>query len=497
VVDDNENARIVLRGLLEDIGLLVDDARSGFDALALIQAKSQQGQAYAIVFLDWQMPDMDGIQTSRRIMAMGLAPAPRLVIVTGFGRDDVMNEAADSGVSGILTKPLNASLVFETVAQQFSGSVPKPTSTALDAADPFALLAGIAGARVLLVEDNELNQEVATALLTGAGLVVDLAENGRLAVDRIKSGSYDIVLMDMQMPVMDGLDASREIRTMPEFDQLPIVAMTANAMAGDRERCLAAGMNAHVAKPIEPQALCDALLRWVRPRSGLGPAPAAQVGAATPTAPAKELPFVIQGLQVASALHRLRGNQALYQSLLRKFVLGQRQFVDVLRTSLDADDWLTARRHAHTLKGLSASIGAAHLAAQVALLEPLLDVAVPRAAITQQLNVTAVSLAALIDGIEAALGEPEAPADPLAIWDPAEFAAVAGQLQGLLADFDALAFELFERNAAMFQAAWPAHFAALRHAADQFDTDDMLAVVQQALAATRSVEPGLSAAGGQ
>ncbi|MEY4265979.1 MAG: Signal transduction histidine-protein kinase BarA [Pseudomonadota bacterium] len=495
VVDDNENARIVLRGLLEDIGLVVDDTGSGFDALTRIEAKSRQGKAYAIVFLDWQMPDMDGLQTSRRIIAMELTPLPRLVIVTGFGRDDVMNEAADSGISGILTKPLNASMVFEAVAQQLGGSPSKSTSTA-QAADPFATLTGIAGARVLLVEDNDLNQEVATALLTDAGLVVELAENGQLAVDRIKSASFDIVLMDMQMPVMDGLTASREIRGMPEFDHLPIIAMTANVMSGDRERCLAAGMNDHVAKPIEPQALCDALLKWVRPRSGLGQQVAAQVVAEAQTEPAEDLPLMIQGLQVDSALRRLRGNQALYRSLLRKFAVGQRQFVQALLKALDADDWPTAKRQAHTLKGLSASIGAEDLAAQVALLEPMLGAALPRAALTQQLDRTGVSLAALISGIDAALGETEAPAALLSGWDQAELAAVAGQLQALLADFDALAFDLFERHAALFRAAWPAHFDALQQAADQFDPDDMLAVLQQALGATQPVQAsGLAGAG--
>ena len=497
VVDDNDNARIVLRGLLEDIGLVVDDVGSGFEALHRIEAKSRAGEAYAIVFLDWQMPDMDGLQTSRRIMAMGLAPVPRLVIVTGFGRDDVINEAAGSGVSGVLTKPLNASMVFEAVAQQLSGSSSASKATTWAAvADPFALLAGIAGARVLLVEDNDLNQEVATALLTDAGLVVELAENGQIAVDRIKSAAFDIVLVDMQMPVMDGLTASREIRGMPEFDHLPIIAMTANVMSGDRERCLAAGMNDHVAKPIEPQALCDALLKWVRPRSGLGQPVANESLAAWQAESAQDRPLVIQGLQVESALSRLRGNQVLYRSLLRKFAGGQRQFVQALLAAIEADDWTAAKRQAHTLKGLSASIGAEDLAAQLASLEPMLDAAFARATLTQQLDRTGVSLEALISGIDAALGETEAPVAPLSGWDPAELAAVAGQLQALLADFDALAFDLFERHAALFRAAWPAHFDALRRAADQFDPDDMLAVLQQAQGATQPVQTsGLAGAG--
>ena len=479
VVDDNENARIVLRGLLEDLGLAVDDASSGFDALACIDAKNQQGDRYAIVFLDWQMPDMDGIQTSRRIAAMGLAVPPRLVIVTGFGRDDVIKEAVGVGVTGILTKPLNASMVFEVVAQQLSEAPSLAQDTARATADdPLAMLTGIAGARVLLVEDNELNQEVATALLTDAGLVVELAENGQIAVEMVKAKPYDIVLMDMQMPVMDGIAATLEIRKLPAFDALPIVAMTANAMAGDRDRCLAAGMNDHVAKPIEPQALCDALLTWVRPRSGLGQAEANALPI-EPAAVVPALPFAIDGLQVDRALRRMRGNAELYRSLLRKFATGQRDFEALFLSALEADDQLSAKRLAHTLKGLSASIGAEALSSQVEGLESLLTTAADRPAVLDQLALAVQGLAALVQAIEANLGQTDK-APTLSTWDPAELALAGAKLRALLEDADAMAFQCYERHAALFKAAWPAQSGAMQTAADQFDIDDMLAALHQA-----------------
>jgi signal transduction histidine kinase/DNA-binding response OmpR family regulator/HPt (histidine-containing phosphotransfer) domain-containing protein len=482
VVDDNENARIVLRGLLEDIGLTVDDAESGADALALIEAKSGRDDAYAIVFLDWQMPGMDGIEASRRIVAMGLETTPRLVIVTGFGRDDVVRESVDAGVSGILTKPVNASMVFEIVAQQITDS-PTMTPHRARAADidPVLMLSSIAGARVLLVEDNELNQEVATALLTEAGLTVELAENGRIAVDRVQSAPYDIVLMDMQMPVMDGITATREIRSLSEYAGLPIVAMTANAMSGDRERCVVAGMNDHVAKPIEPQELYDALLKWVRPRKGLGEA-SMRPSMAAPEADADAgSPFAIEGVQVAGALRRLRGNTALYRSLLRKFATGQRGFVAQIVDAVDGSDWPGAILLAHTLKGLSASIGARDLASQVELLEHMLTGAPPPAILTQQLEITGRELAALISRIEATLGQDDVPTAAADSWDPAELAAVAARLEALLADSDAQAFQWFEGHAALIRAAWPAHVDALQLAADQFDTDDMMIALQRAL----------------
>ena len=480
VVDDNENARIVLRGLLEDIGLVVDDASSGFDALARIHAKEQEGQGYAIVFLDWQMPDMDGIQTGRRIVAMALAEMPRLVMVTGFGRDDVIKEAVGAGMSGILTKPLNAAMVFDVVAQQLNSAPGLAHGQAvMAAADPMARLAEIAGARVLLVEDNELNQEVATAMLTDAGLLVELAENGQIAVEMVRARPYDIVLMDMQMPVMDGIAATLEIRKLPAFDALPIVAMTANVMAGDRDRCLAAGMNDHVAKPIEPQELCDALMKWVSPRDGLGQAPRAQLPEPAEAAPA--LPLAIGGLEVDRALRRMRGNAELYQSLLRKFATGQRDFAAVLIGALEAGDPVTAKRLAHTLKGLSASIGAEALSKQVEHLESLLTAASDRQRVMAQLDLVAQGLAALIKGIEASL-TPSDSAAALTSWDPEELAAVGAKLEALLEDSDALAFQWFERHATLIRAAWPAHSVAMQTAADQFDIDDMLTALRQALA---------------
>jgi signal transduction histidine kinase/DNA-binding response OmpR family regulator len=478
VVDDNENARIVLRGLLEDIGLVVDDASSGFDALARIQAKDLEGQGYAIVFLDWQMPDMDGIQTGRRIVAMALAEMPRLVMVTGFGRDDVIKEAVGAGMSGILTKPLNTAMVFDVVAQQLSVAPGMAYGHAVvAAADPMARLAEIAGARVLLVEDNELNQEVATVLLTDAGLVVELAENGQIAVDMVRAKPFDIVLMDMQMPVMDGVTATLEIRKLPAFDALPIVAMTANVMAGDRDRCLAAGMNDHVAKPIEPQALCDALLKWVRPRSGLGQAPTVQLPEQADAAPA--VPFAIDGLQVDRALRRMRGNAELYRSLLRKFATGQRDFEALFLSALESDDQLSAKRLAHTLKGLSASIGAQALSSQVEGLESLLTTAAARPAVLDQLALAVQGLAALVEAIEANLGQTDK-APTLSTWDPAELALAGAKLRALLEDADAMAFQCYERHAALFKAAWPAQSGAMQTAADQFDIDGMLAALHQA-----------------
>jgi two-component system sensor histidine kinase/response regulator len=240
-------------------------------------------------------------------------------------------------------------------------------------------------------------------------------------------------------------------------------------------------MNDHVAKPIEPQELYDALLKWVQPRAGIGQAPMPP-GMATPE-PGSDTgsPFVIEGVQVASALRRMRGNATLYRSMLSKFVAGQRGFAEQLSDAIDGSDWPTAIRLAHTLKGLCASIGAQDLASRVESLEQMLAGAPPRATLTRELEIIGHELAALIGRIEVTLGQDDAPPPVADAWDPAELAAVVARLQSLLADSDALAFQWFETHAPLLRAAWPAHVDALQLAADQFDTDDMMTALRRAL----------------
>jgi two-component system sensor histidine kinase/response regulator len=208
------------------------------------------------------MPTLDGIETSKQIMALKNVPTPRLVMVTSYGREEVLKTAEASGLDSVLIKPVTFSTLLDTtlsvlrVDDDHSGIEVEQAEKQFD-------ISNLRGARVLLVEDNEINQEVALGQLEDAEVEVDVADNGEIAVNMVRSKDYDIVLMDMQMPVMDGLEATRIIRSDSRFDQLPIVAMTANAMAVDRDRCLEAGMNDHIAKPIDPDQLFGALNRWI------------------------------------------------------------------------------------------------------------------------------------------------------------------------------------------------------------------------------------------
>ena len=228
-------------------------------------------------------------------------------------------------------------------------------------------LARLRGAKILLAEDNELNQEVALGLLEDAKMSIEVAENGEEALRMASTKKYDLVLMDMQMPVMDGVTATKAIRSNPQLSNLPIIAMTANVMAADREKCIEAGMNDHVAKPIDPDELFTVLLRWIKPRDGGSATPEHAAPAATvSTAAAAAIPaaetLVIPGIDTKAALRRAGGNLKRYESLLRKFAQLSAGGVEEIRNALAAGETETAARAAHSIKGSAANLGASEVA---------------------------------------------------------------------------------------------------------------------------------------
>ena len=296
VVDDNEAARQAIAGMLAAMDFAVEAAESGPVALAKLEQATQLGQDYDLVFLDWKMPEMDGLAVVRAIEHLPLRRPPMLLMVTASSREALLEAAAGLELGAVLEKPVTPSNLLDTIMRLLcpsvaaarsavqsgdgasrdaeSGAVGSRTvqSGTVESAHQLAKSAGDAalhGFKALLVEDNEVNQEVGQALLQEFGLEVDLAADGAVALDLVQRRPYDVVLMDMQMPIMDGIEATRKIRRLPGFDRLPIIAMTANAMAQDRQRCLDAGMNDHVAKPIDPNVLLKTLVFWLPADGGL------------------------------------------------------------------------------------------------------------------------------------------------------------------------------------------------------------------------------------
>jgi len=262
VVDDNAQVRALTVRMLEANGMEASAVASGPSALASLERASAAGVSFDLVLLERDLPAPDGIAVAREIAQLRLARRPLLVMTTADSGETTIHSAVVAGVADILTKPLTPWLLAEYLPRLFGSATVAPAAT--DAVAPARDVSALAGARALLVEDNDINQLVATALLNGLGLEVDVANDGAVALDRVRQATYDVVLMDVQMPVMDGLTSTREIRKLPGMTQLPILAMTANVMAGDRETCLAAGMNDYIPKPIERGLLIEKLLQWVK-----------------------------------------------------------------------------------------------------------------------------------------------------------------------------------------------------------------------------------------
>lgn len=400
IVDDNEIARRVLDDLLSAMMFTVEQVGSGAEAIQEVKNAAARNAAYDIVMLDYQMPELNGVETAKAIQALANT-SPQLVMVTSYGREDVIKQAEQAGFAEILIKPVNASMLFNCVMRVLGEHAPTEHATphSLSISE---LLAPIAQSKILVVEDNALNQEVALGLLEGEGFIVDIAENGQQAIERVQSDAYDIVLMDMQMPVMDGLTATQHLRANKKFKHLPIVAMTANAMDQDKEKCMAAGMNDHVAKPIDPQQLFNVLVKWIKPKAN-GAKPIAK-DSRQPTQPNATLDFAgsenpIAGLDIALGMSHMMQKPALYQKILQQYIQDQPQVLVQLRQAIEGNDLATAERHAHTCKGVNGNIGASTLQSLSASLEKDIQQAKPAQILLAQLAEVEQQQAELISAI--------------------------------------------------------------------------------------------------
>lgn len=368
VVDDNASARDLMCRMLQHFGLRAQACADGAAALQCMHEADAAGEPFQLVLLDLLMPGLDGIETAQRIRISSAAASsvPRLLMVTA-SHDLPLERLRQAGIQRVLAKPVTESTLHDALQEALAGSAgPVPPTQSPVREKPHDFQA-IRGARVLLVDDVEINREVAMALLSRADLNVDTAVNGREAVSMVQATDYDLVLMDIQMPELDGLSATREIRQNPRHAQLPILAMTAHAMSGDRERSLEAGMNDHLTKPIKATTLFDALLRWITPRQGRrsGGAPHVDVKY---DGLALEIP-ALDGIDTARGLDNHLGQPALYLRILHGFKSEFGAAGDDITAALAKDDFALARRLAHSLKSAAATIGAQELSQSAKVLE--------------------------------------------------------------------------------------------------------------------------------
>jgi signal transduction histidine kinase/CheY-like chemotaxis protein/HPt (histidine-containing phosphotransfer) domain-containing protein/HAMP domain-containing protein len=456
VVDDNPAAREILREPLSTVVSRVDVVASGRDAIAAIRERDGT-RPYDIVFMDWRMPEMDGLQASRHIKSdETLAHQPAIVLVTAFGREEVREQAERMQLDGFLLKPITKSMIVDTLVNVFA-EASGMSGKAADGEQPTPLR----GARILLTEDNEINQQIAIELLEGAGATVTVAGNGREAVEIVSRGPqpppFDVVLMDLQMPEMDGYQATVKLRSDARFATLPIIAMTAHATIEERQRCLAAGMNDHIAKPIDPSSLLETVGRFCEPARGSAPREEAQsaVGAAA------TLPSTA-ALDTKNGLSRAGGNQKLYAKLLRQFVEQQGPAVEQITAALARGDVPHATLLAHTLKGVAGNIGATEVHAAAGALEKSIRDGAAAADVDAARQRVADALDPLVAALKAAPGPDVVEAHTEATTTAPGLAGsrdAAVQLTALLTECDPGASDFVEANRAalrpLFGGTWP------------------------------------------
>jgi two-component system sensor histidine kinase/response regulator len=507
IVDDNAAAREILAEPLSTVASHVKMVASGPEAIAALKAQDR-AEPFDIVFMDWRMPGMDGLQASRHIKSdETLSKQPAIVLVTAFGREEVREEAERLGLDGFLVKPVTKSMLVDTLVNVFA--VPDEGGAAAGAVAEESA-SRLLGARILLTEDNEINQQIAIELLESAGAAVQVANNGREAIETLANGPqpppFDLVLMDLQMPEMDGYQATTKIRSDARFAALPIIAMTAHATMEERQRCLAAGMNDHISKPIDPALLFETVGRFYKPTAGLDlgspghrasepplpseklkPARSLVAAADEPTekshADELEIPTV-EGLNSAEGLLRVAGNKKLYGKLLRQFSNTEADAAQRIGSALEAKDHALAERLAHTVKGLAGSLGS-HTVQQVAgRLEGVIASRAPSAELMPILQEFTSVLQDFISRLRAAL--PPVTTDPARTtadvpFDSERVNQVLKEMIGHLNNFDPAAEECLDVNRDAFRALLPEEsFASFKQEVGQFAFANALVRLEQA-----------------
>jgi two-component system sensor histidine kinase/response regulator len=479
VVDDNEIARHVLDDLLVNMTFNVSQAASGESALKLMQEAEAAFEPFEIVFLDWKMPGMNGIETASAIRQLQLEFMPHLVIVTAYTRDDVMSEAENGGIQDILVKPVSPSILFDTIIRVLDANASASENHNVIANNGINL-ASIEGASILVVEDNELNQEVALGLLEDGGFHVSIANNGKEAVDMVAEGHFDIVLMDMQMPVMDGITATIEIRKDLRFKNLPIVAMTANAMMQDREKCAEAGMNDHVAKPIDPDDLFRALLKWIKPK--VVTELKTKKNTVRKKATHKDDDYLphIKGLDTELGLKRVMGKRPLYLKMLGKYVSNQENIVVQLRDALEINNRELAERIVHSAKGVSGNIGATSLQNMAAELEDLIQNGVGLDGLNAKITSFESAQLTLIKALKEAFPIEKVSEISDDTLDASKAAGILNQLSNLLKDDDSEASDVLEGNLDLLRFVLGMEtFTAVDEAIKNFDFEHAFVLLKE------------------
>ncbi len=366
VVDDNLTSLAISSTLLKRFGFAVESTMSGKKAIEILE-KDGGNHSFDLILMDWKMPEMDGLEATRMIQSSTrILHKPPVILISAFCRNELIEIGKDVGLAAVLHKPVIPSTLNNTILEVLGlKEATKDQKTEVDEKTA-NITAKLQGARVLLVEDHELNQELAVELLSSNGMVVEVADNGAIALDMLEKKEYECVLMDCQMPVMDGYEATRKIREQKRFKDLPVIAMTANAMKGDRQKVLDAGMNDHIAKPINVEEMFNVIAKWTRPDQVDSSHKVTHINKEKSS---QEVLPELPGIDMEAGLGVTQNNIALYRKLLLKFYKSQKDFEQQFRLALKEGEPGEAERVAHTLKGVAANLGVRSVEKTAHLLE--------------------------------------------------------------------------------------------------------------------------------
>jgi two-component system sensor histidine kinase/response regulator len=461
VVDDNASARAVLHARLRELGLEAAQAASGEQALGMLLVAAGEGAPFDYVFIDWELARMDGRRVLRAMHRQPTGgPVPVTIPVAAFVCESTHREVEGLGLPGVLVKPVMPTPLFAALSRGAALPLRQPVQAHPGA--PGGGEYGLQDASVLLVEDNEVIRLVVCELLADLGLQVDTAVNGEIALAKVACKRYDLVLMDMQMPVMNGPDAARALR-LRYGAGLPIVAMTANVMEADRQRCMDAGMNDFVGKPVEPDELRAVLLRWIGPRRN-----ARDTVAPAPSGGGQDTQALsIDGVDTVAGLLRVNGKLPSYWRQLRTFLGDQGDASARLRAALAEADHVRAAALLHTLRGVAGNIGALALPPLALELERALRKGAG-AALPQLCAQFDDELARLLTALRAAMPAEDGAA-PAALPGPAQLERVCDTLAALMDENNAEAETLYRERQASFDAAFGHAGAAIGAALERFD----------------------------
>lgn len=487
IVDDNSSALMILVAMAESFGVQVDSAESGAQALTLLKESFESSKPFDLIITDWRMPEMDGVDMLKALKEQHATKTPAVIMVTAHAREQVV-EALEQGsvhVKEVLNKPVTPSSLLEAIGAALDrrrmhrepGLRPENSAS--------IAMVTLKGARLLMVEDNEMNRELATELLHDAGILVESVNDGQQALDFLsRDREFDGILMDCQMPVMDGYAATRNIRANPALQHIPIVAMTANVMPADKEKVLDAGMNDHIAKPLNVQTMFVTMAKWFKPNSrsaAESPAEPRQREAETK----QTLPHELPGINQRLGLSNMMNNEKLYLRMLRRFAESQHKFEAHFAAALAQEDDKAAERLAHTLKSTAGSIGATEVQAVAGELEAACAQANNPDHLKALLSTTVTKLAEVLAGLAAQV-VPAAEQQASISVNPEVIDALARRLRVALKEGDPVAVKLWRDNSELLKQHYPAHWVYMERALSGYDFETALATLSEAIEANTS-----------